>query len=264
MKLSTIVSYLIVCISLGRADAACISGRVTEDVNNDDIGDDPLSNVYVTLMDASGVVVGTTLTDSNGNYEFCGLASGTYSVVETNPPTYLDISDSDGANDNTILVTVTAGESSIGNDYTDELPQAPVAPVHSTPTAAPAPQVKNPAAFGLGYGEGYLIGASLWTVRDPDPADAAILDPSSVRATLATPAALRAFDLGYRCGYRAADNRRIATAAADAAAQGYKEWTAADPVPSRADLQASAIAAGWDDPWTIEAYASGQTRGASH
>lgn len=262
MKLSTIVSYLIVCISLGRgADAACIAGTVTEDVNNDDIGDDPLSNVMLTLMDPSGIVVGTTLTDSNGNYEFCGLPAGTYSIVETNPPTYTDISDSDGANDNTILVTVTADENSVGNDYTDEIPSAPVAPVHSTPTAAPAPQLKNRVAFGLGYEEGFLNAVSIGTIRYADAADAAAERPRRIVGVIANPAAIRTYDLGYECGFAAGDNVRIAREAAAAATQGYKDWTAADPSPTRADLQASAIAAGFDDPWTIEAYAAGKVRG---
>lgn len=42
----------------------------------------------MTLLDASGVVVATTLTDSSGNYSFSNLRPGQYSVRETQPAGY--------------------------------------------------------------------------------------------------------------------------------------------------------------------------------
>ncbi|KAB2964537.1 SdrD B-like domain-containing protein [Zoogloea sp.] len=99
-----------------------ISGTVLEDGNNDDIGDTPIPGVTVTLQDSSGKVVATTTTDGSGNYVFNGLPPGSYTVVETNKPGYLDVSDKDGGNPNSIAVTVVSGATSTGNSFVDERP----------------------------------------------------------------------------------------------------------------------------------------------
>jgi hypothetical protein len=72
------------------------------------------------LKDSTGTVVQTTTTDANGNYTFNNVPAGTYTVVETNKPGYLDVSDIDGGNPNSITVTLPAGTSSTGNDFVDE------------------------------------------------------------------------------------------------------------------------------------------------
>ena len=58
-----------------------ISGNVKEDTNGDGSGDENLSNVFITLMNASGIVVGTTLTNSKRNYLFTDLPSGIFTIV---------------------------------------------------------------------------------------------------------------------------------------------------------------------------------------
>ncbi|MEX2175853.1 MAG: SdrD B-like domain-containing protein [Pirellulaceae bacterium] len=50
----------------------------------------PLAGVKVTLKDALGNIIGTTLTNANGEYEFTNLMPGTYSIVEETPPGLLD------------------------------------------------------------------------------------------------------------------------------------------------------------------------------
>ena len=50
-----------------------ISGSVLEDVDNDNDGDVGIAGVLMTLLDSTGNVVATTVTDSAGNYVFCLL-----------------------------------------------------------------------------------------------------------------------------------------------------------------------------------------------
>jgi protocatechuate 3,4-dioxygenase beta subunit len=98
-----------------------ISGNVSEDINNDDIGEVDLSGVVVILKDRNGVVVGTTLTDSKGDYVFYDLPAGKYTVTETNlAGVPLDVKDVDGGNPNVISITLGGGENSTGNDFIDE------------------------------------------------------------------------------------------------------------------------------------------------
>ena len=73
------------------------------------------------MLDSNGGTVATTLTDTNGEYLFEGVPAGDYTVAETNNPAYGDVSDVDGANDNTITVTLPAGGNSEDNDFVDEL-----------------------------------------------------------------------------------------------------------------------------------------------
>ena len=116
-----------------------LSGTVLADTNNDGVGEDPIANVTLTLLDAAGNDVDsdpntlgiqptTTTTDSNGNYSFTGLEPGNYQVVETQPAGFNSVSDVDGANNNIIgdetPITVVAGESTPGNDFVEEQPGA--------------------------------------------------------------------------------------------------------------------------------------------
>src|SRR5205085_1575949 len=60
-----------------------IAGRVWNDTNGDCVyqpqTDIPLAGVQIDLRDSNGVFIKSTLTDSQGNYKFDGLAPGTYS-----------------------------------------------------------------------------------------------------------------------------------------------------------------------------------------
>lgn len=70
-------------VNFGYVTKHAISGNVYLDENRDKTknGDDVnLSGVTVTLVDGSGNVVATTTTDASGNYNFPGLADGTYTV----------------------------------------------------------------------------------------------------------------------------------------------------------------------------------------
>jgi len=73
-----------------------ISGTVTKDVDNDDIGDEPIGGVTVMLLDESGVIIDSTTTAPDGSYVFDGLPGATYTIMETNPPNFVDVTDSDG------------------------------------------------------------------------------------------------------------------------------------------------------------------------
>ena len=84
---------------VGRAYNFCesspvsISGFVYHDESNDgrrDPGEDPISDVSVTLVDGDGREVATVETDAQGRYEFADLPPGEYSVIETQPAGYLD------------------------------------------------------------------------------------------------------------------------------------------------------------------------------
>ncbi len=66
-----------------------ISGTVFLDQNNNgtqDAGDTALVGVTMQLLNGSSTVVGTTTTDTSGNFSFTGLAPGTYSVREPTQP----------------------------------------------------------------------------------------------------------------------------------------------------------------------------------
>ena len=100
-----------------------VSGQVKEDVDNNDTGDDPLVGVLITLQDANGQPLRTTLTDSNGFYAFVDVPDGVYFVIETNPSGgFTDVGDVDGGNPNNITVSLTQGTGSTGNDFVDERP----------------------------------------------------------------------------------------------------------------------------------------------
>jgi len=97
-----------------------ITGTVLEDTDGDGLGDTPIEGVIITLTDEDGNVVATDTTDANGGYSFEGLIPGDYTITEIDPNGYTSVSDVDGANDNTIEVTLDSGASSTDNDFVDE------------------------------------------------------------------------------------------------------------------------------------------------
>ncbi len=73
-------------------EPAELSGFVFSDRDADcffDTGEQPLSGVVVTLLDESGAIVETTVTDASGGYRFSNLAPGNYTVVEEQPAGFL-------------------------------------------------------------------------------------------------------------------------------------------------------------------------------
>lgn len=76
-----------------KVQANLISGTVFEDVNypggpgrnqSSAVGSEGLINVTIELYDNTGTLVDTTISDSDGNYDFGGMADGTYSVRVVN------------------------------------------------------------------------------------------------------------------------------------------------------------------------------------
>ncbi len=107
-----------------------ISGTVLEDTDNDGVGDIPIEGVTIALLDDMGNPVLddmgnpiTTVTAADGTYSFDDVPPGDYQVLESDPPGYVSVSDTDGGNDNcignTMPISVTGGEDTPGNDFVD-------------------------------------------------------------------------------------------------------------------------------------------------
>jgi SdrD B-like protein len=65
-----------------------IAGFIFYDLNKDMVQDNneqPFATVTVNLMDTSGTVIATAVTDANGNFVFSGVAPGDY-LVQPVPP----------------------------------------------------------------------------------------------------------------------------------------------------------------------------------
>ncbi|MEN1678763.1 MAG: SdrD B-like domain-containing protein [Planctomycetota bacterium] len=86
---------------------ATLSGFVYHDESDDgvfDTAEDPIAGVTLTLLNASGAVVGTAVTNGNGYYQFTGLDRGTYTVTERQPFGYYDGQDTPGTTGGTAAV----------------------------------------------------------------------------------------------------------------------------------------------------------------
>lgn len=85
----------------GEILAACVSGYVYVDADNDGVFDPTetvIEGVSLTLLDINGNPTGqTTVTDTDGHYVFCGLTPGVYRVAETQPKGYYDGLDTPGS-----------------------------------------------------------------------------------------------------------------------------------------------------------------------
>jgi len=119
-----------------------ISGTVRQDNDKDQIGDEPIADVQLLLIEdlnGNGAVDGgetvylTTNTDADGFYLFSDVPQGCYVIVELQPSGLLDSRDEDTTNpggldidgsndptDNFIPVCLTAGEFDDGNNFVEE------------------------------------------------------------------------------------------------------------------------------------------------
>jgi hypothetical protein len=89
-----------------------IGDRVWLDIDGDteqDTNEPGLEGVVVTLLNSSGVPIGTTTTDENGYYYFPNLSPGTYTVVVTPPSGMNQTFDADGHVTTPNQSTVTIG-----------------------------------------------------------------------------------------------------------------------------------------------------------
>lgn len=120
----------------GFVELGAISGTITADTDGDGVGNTPIANVVLELLDSSGNPVLdsngnaiTVTTDANGDFLFDNVVPGDYTVVERQPAGYADVSEAEGGADgdhpdngvlNSIDVTVEAGETDAGNDFVEE------------------------------------------------------------------------------------------------------------------------------------------------
>ncbi len=99
-------------------EPANISGTITDDDNNDGMGEAPLVGVTVTLIDRNGDEF-TTVTDENGDFTFTDVDPGPYTIIETDPGDFLSVGDIDGGDPNIITDILMSGDDSLDNDFVD-------------------------------------------------------------------------------------------------------------------------------------------------
>jgi len=80
-------------------------------------GDAGLTNVTVTLTDASSNTLAAVTTDVSGAYAFSNLVAGTYIVVVTPPTNYFETFDPDGTNDNQTMVALAGCQQAADVDF---------------------------------------------------------------------------------------------------------------------------------------------------
>ena len=113
--------------NFGELLPAKISGKVYSDHNQDCIyngTDQVLSGVTMQLLDVNNNVIGTTHTDTNGNYEFTNLTPGVYHVREIQPVGYLEEAAMAGTVGGTVLdpdnisaITIKSGDNGLYYDF---------------------------------------------------------------------------------------------------------------------------------------------------
>ena len=74
-----------------------------------------IEGVTIQLMDSQGNLVAETTTNSNGQYEFIGLAPGTYTIVEVQPENYLDGGDHVGSHGGVLSQNDTISQINLGS-----------------------------------------------------------------------------------------------------------------------------------------------------
>ncbi len=100
--------------NFAEVNLASLSGVVYVDANNNgiqDSGEAPIKGVVLTLTDAQGAIVATTVSGDDGSYRFTNLVPGTYTIRETQPDGYLQ-----GKNTVGTVAGVTSGRVGPGPD----------------------------------------------------------------------------------------------------------------------------------------------------
>ncbi|MGH1505187.1 MAG: SdrD B-like domain-containing protein, partial [Acidimicrobiales bacterium] len=98
------------------------------------LGDSGLSGVTVELLDGTGTVIATDVTDGAGNYAFAGLEAGAYTVrvdASTLPAGVTQTDDRDATLDDETSITLAAGEDVSDADFGYE-PPAPLGSIGDT------------------------------------------------------------------------------------------------------------------------------------
>lgn len=111
---------------------ASLSGHVFEDANDDGIRQSTelmIAGVRIELFDSDGIKVAEQLTGASGAYSFGFLRSGTYTIVESQPASYIDGKDqvgtilgatvglADSASDTFSQIVLPAGRNGINYDF---------------------------------------------------------------------------------------------------------------------------------------------------
>ncbi|UJS26611.1 IPTL-CTERM sorting domain-containing protein [Thiothrix winogradskyi] len=102
---------------------ARLSGQVRDDSNGNGVltdADSGIASISIGLW-LEDTLVATEMTDADGYYVFENLLPGTYSVREADRNGWISTADVDGANDNSISVTVQSGDDKPGQDFLDTL-----------------------------------------------------------------------------------------------------------------------------------------------
>lgn len=123
---------------------ATLSGYVYHDQSNDGIRDpseDPIAGVTLKLLNGDGSDTGIrAVTDSNGFYEFTGLAAGKYCVMEIHPEDWIDGldtagshgGDADNPGDMICEINLEFGDNAAEYNFGELLPGSISGRIHST------------------------------------------------------------------------------------------------------------------------------------
>ncbi|WP_390620259.1 SdrD B-like domain-containing protein [Rubripirellula amarantea] len=118
--------------NFGELRPASLSGRVHVDVDGDCILDDDeevLAGVTIRLLDSTGKVVATKVTDTNGRYTFENIKPGVYTVVEEQPEGLFEGDAMPGSAGGTVengsrigTITLSSGETAVEYDFCERPP----------------------------------------------------------------------------------------------------------------------------------------------
>jgi hypothetical protein len=113
-----------------------VSGSVYLDIDGDGVkgsGEAGLSGITISLLDSGGSVVATTITDSNGSYQFTGLSAGAYGIAESHPVGYRNGASTVGNGGGTVVspdrvtgIALATETSATGYNFGDVIDKAPM------------------------------------------------------------------------------------------------------------------------------------------